>query len=204
MVQGLYFLKNKGVIHCDMKPENIIFTDETLNDIKIIDFGASCMSCDKGFFYVQSRYYRAPEIVLGNRYDHAVDMWSLGCIVFELITGKPLFPAKDENELIEFFFITLGPIPDEFIATGKNQSKFYKKRTTLFGSTYYEMIRSKITRQTSKLKERSEDIKFLLQNFQVSPDLINFIERCLVFDPALRLTSHEAIQHPWFNSLKSK
>lgn len=95
-----------------MKPENIIFTNETLEDIKIIDFGASCMSCEKGFFYVQSRYYRAPEIVLGNKYDHAVDMWSLGCIVFELITGKPLFPAKDENELIEFFFITLGPIPD--------------------------------------------------------------------------------------------
>lgn len=52
MVQGLFYLKNKGVIHCDMKPENIIFTNETLEDIKIIDFGASCMSCEKGFFYV--------------------------------------------------------------------------------------------------------------------------------------------------------
>ena len=59
-------MKNKGVIHCDMKPENIIFTDDKCQNVKIIDFGASCKDCASGFFYVQSRYYRAPEIVLGN------------------------------------------------------------------------------------------------------------------------------------------
>lgn len=54
------------MIHCDLKPENIIFTDDSYKNIKIIDFGASCQDCSSGFFYVQSRYYRAPEIVLGN------------------------------------------------------------------------------------------------------------------------------------------
>ena len=72
-------------------------------NIKLIDFGASCQDYQSGFFYVQSRYYRAPEILLGVPYDHAVDMWSLGCIVYELITSKPLFPGLDENEQLEFF-----------------------------------------------------------------------------------------------------
>ena len=64
MVQGLKYLREMGVVHCDMKPENILFTDESLQNLKIIDFGASCMSFESGFFYVQSRYYRAPEIIL--------------------------------------------------------------------------------------------------------------------------------------------
>ena len=181
-----------------MKPENVIFADETLQNVKIIDFGASCRDCASGFFYVQSRYYRAPEIVLGNKYDHAVDMWSLGCIVYELITGKPLFPAKDENELIEFFVITVGCIPDQFVVTGKNYDKFYRRQTSLFGGVYHELIRSRKTVLPNKLKERSEDIRFLLRNHEVSEDIIDFIEKCLVHDPAMRLSPHEAQRHPWF------
>ena len=105
-------MQNAGVIHCDLKPENVLFTDETFKNVKLIDFGASCEDCSTGFFYVQSRYYRAPEIVLGIEYDHAVDIWSLGCILYELIVGSPLFPAKDENELVEYLIITLGEFPD--------------------------------------------------------------------------------------------
>jgi serine/threonine protein kinase len=65
MCKALKFMKNQGIIHCDMKPENVLFTDENFNRVKVIDFGASCEDCSSGFFYVQSRYYRAPEIVLG-------------------------------------------------------------------------------------------------------------------------------------------
>ena len=116
---GLKFMRNKGIIHCDIKPENILFTDNTYNKVKIIDFGASCADCSTGFFYVQSRYYRAPEIVLGIEYDHAVDMWSLGCILYELVIGSPIFPAKDENELLEYFFVTLGAVPTYMIKAAK-------------------------------------------------------------------------------------
>ena len=58
------------MIHCDLKPENILYTDHSYNDIKIIDFGSSCTSSEEGFSYVQSRFYRAPEVVLGSHYDH--------------------------------------------------------------------------------------------------------------------------------------
>lgn len=120
--QGLKYMKNKGIIHCDMKPENILFTDDKFNQVKLIDFGASCEDCASGFFYVQSRYYRAPEIVLGIEYDHAVDMWSVGCILYELAIGSPLFPARDENELLEYFIITIGQLPHYMI----RQAKKYK------------------------------------------------------------------------------
>ena len=65
---SLSFIKKVGVIHCDLKPENILFTDEKCTQVKVIDFGSSCFNYKNGFTYVQSRYYRAPEIVLGLPY----------------------------------------------------------------------------------------------------------------------------------------
>lgn len=198
MIQGLKYMKNKSIIHCDMKPENIIFTDQKCQNIKIIDFGASCTDCASGFFYVQSRYYRAPEIVMGVPYDHAVDIWSLGCIIYELITGRPIFPAKDENELLEFFTITIGNLPEKMLTAGKNYKKFYKKQTSIFGSVSHELIRSKKTILGSKLKERSEPIRSLLEKFEVSEDIVDFIEKCLVYEPECRITPHDALFHQWF------
>lgn len=115
-------MKKHGVIHCDLKPENIVFTDDSRTSIKVIDFGSSCFNSRDGFSYVQSRYYRAPEVALGIAYSSAVDMWSLGCIVGELCTGRPLFPAIDENELLEFFVMVLGNIPQEVAQRGRKRA----------------------------------------------------------------------------------
>ena len=60
--------------------------------------------------------------MLGINYDFEVDMWSVGCILFELITGQPLFPAKDENELLEYFIVTLGEVPN-YMLTGAKKYK---------------------------------------------------------------------------------
>jgi serine/threonine protein kinase len=103
VVLALQQLKKVGIIHCDLKPENLIYVDEKCVRLKVIDFGSSCFNYKDGFSYVQSRYYRAPEIVLGLPYTCAADMWSLGCIVAEMVMGRPLFPAIDENELVECF-----------------------------------------------------------------------------------------------------
>lgn len=62
---------------------------------------------------------------MGIEYDAAVDMWSFGCILYELVMGSPIFPAKDENELIEYFLVTLGAIPDFMVDAGKKKDQFF-------------------------------------------------------------------------------
>ena len=69
-------------------------------NIKIIDFGTSCFANNRIMTYIQSRFYRAPEIVLKEEYNESIDMWSLGCIIFELVTGKPLFMVRSKVDLL--------------------------------------------------------------------------------------------------------
>ncbi|QQP41410.1 Uncharacterized protein FKW44_015767, partial [Caligus rogercresseyi] len=79
------------IIHCDLKPENILLCNPKRSAIKIVDFGSSCQLGKRIYLYIQSRFYRSPEVLLGIPYDLAIDMWSLGCILVEMHTGEPLF-----------------------------------------------------------------------------------------------------------------
>ena len=92
----LVFIK-RNIIHCDIKPENIVFKEMGKSGVKLIDFGSACFADNKEFTYIQSRYYRSPEIVLMKPYDHKIDVWSLGCLIYEIFTGTPLFPSRTEE-----------------------------------------------------------------------------------------------------------
>ena len=85
-----------NIIHCDLKPENILLRHPKRSGVKIIDFGSSCKSNKRMYSYIQSRFYRAPEIILGLPYTAAIDIWSLGCILVEMHTGEPLFSGSDQ------------------------------------------------------------------------------------------------------------
>lgn len=92
-----------GVIHGDLKPENIMLVDPIRQPyrVKIVDFGCSNhVSRTKCNMYIQSRYYRAPEVILGLPFNEAIDMWSLGCIIVELFIGYPLYPGSSEYDQI--------------------------------------------------------------------------------------------------------
>ena len=95
-----------------MKPENILLKSQDKSGIKIIDFGSSCFSDQRIYTYIQSRFYRAPEIVLGIPYTTAIDMWSFGCILVELYTGIPIFPGESEHEQLSLIIQVIG-LPDE-------------------------------------------------------------------------------------------
>lgn len=97
MLQGLQFLKRYNIIHCDLKPENIMLKQKNKTGIKIIDIGSGCYQEEQIYTYIQSRFYRAPEIILGIPYTCAIDMWSLACVLSELYTGYPIFPGEDES-----------------------------------------------------------------------------------------------------------
>lgn len=110
ILKGLEFIHKENIIHCDIKPENIMIkvpSNFNPNDsidrtvlVKIIDFGSSCFSNEISYSYIQSRYYRAPEVVLGAKYTEKIDLWSFGCVIAELFTGTPLLPGKNELEQI--------------------------------------------------------------------------------------------------------
>ena len=93
VLQGLLFLKRQNIIHCDLKPENILLKQENKSGIKIIDLGSGCFEKDQIYTYIQSRFYRAPEIIIGMPYTSAIDIWSMGCILCELFLGFPIFPG---------------------------------------------------------------------------------------------------------------
>lgn len=106
-----------GILFSDIKPDNILLDDKQTT-IKLCDFG-SAFKVDEGKQdptpYLVSRFYRAPEIVLGLAYDKSVDMWSIGCCLYEMFTGKVMFPGSTNNEMLKLFMELKGKIPNKLI-----------------------------------------------------------------------------------------
>ena len=92
----MVFLEGYQIIHCDLKPENILLVDQEATRLKLVDYGSGCFRNEQVYTYVQSRFYRAPEVILRINYSEKVDIWSFGCILAELYTGEPLFPGNNE------------------------------------------------------------------------------------------------------------
>ncbi|XVE62364.1 hypothetical protein DITRI_Ditri06bG0112400 [Diplodiscus trichospermus] len=128
ILHGLALLKDAGIIHCDLKPENILLcTSVKPAEVKIIDFGSACMEDRTVYSYIQSRYYRSPEVLLEYQYTTAIDMWSFGCIVAELFLGLPLFPGASEFDLLRRMIEILGGQPPDYVLKkAKKTSKFFK------------------------------------------------------------------------------
>ncbi|KAJ7522793.1 hypothetical protein O6H91_18G026700 [Diphasiastrum complanatum] len=127
ILDALAVLRDASVIHCDLKPENILLTSLQSGEIKLIDFGSACMENRPVYSYIQSRFYRSPEVVLGHPYTTAIDMWSLGCIAVELFLGVPLFPGESEYDLLKRMIETLGAQPpDHLLRNAKNAAKYFR------------------------------------------------------------------------------
>lgn len=120
-------LKNFQIIHCDLKPENILLCQPDKPDIKVIDFGSACFKRQTIYSYIQSRFYRSPEVILGLPYTESIDMWSLGCIVGELFLGLPMFPGSSEYNQLYKIIDMLGDPPRHMIDVGRNSLNFFEK-----------------------------------------------------------------------------
>ncbi|XP_068168549.1 homeodomain-interacting protein kinase 3-like isoform X2 [Antennarius striatus] len=125
-------LKSLGLIHADLKPENIMLVDPARQPyrVKVIDFGsASHVSKAVCSTYLQSRYYRAPEIILGLPFCEAIDMWSLGCVIAELFLGWPLYPGALEYDQIRYISQTQGLPAEHLLNKGTKTSRFFSKES---------------------------------------------------------------------------
>ena len=125
LVRSLHFLRQIKVIHCDLKPENIMLRNPKRSAIKVIDFGSSCYSDKPMYHYIQSRFYRSPEVMLGLPYSMDIDMWSLGCILIEMHTGEPLFNGKDEYDQLRRVVAVRGNPPMEMLTSCRKLTNFF-------------------------------------------------------------------------------
>lgn len=131
ILKSLTFLARPDVdiIHCDLKPENILLRHPKRSGVKVIDFGSSCRSNKRMYSYIQSRFYRSPEVMLGLPYSVAIDVWSLGCILAEMHTGEPLFSGSDQFDQMQKIVKLLGMVPAQMIerAGEQQRTQFFEK-----------------------------------------------------------------------------
>ena len=191
LLSSLVLLKAHKVIHCDLKPENVLLAHPTHSEIKVIDFGSSCLENEKVYTYIQSRFYRSPEVILGMTYGMPIDMWSLGCILAELLTGYPIFPGENEQEQLACIMEVFGPPEKHLIEKSTRKKLFFdslgKPRLTV----------------SSKGKRRRPSSKSLQQALKCEDEaFLDFITRCLRWDPERRLKPDEAIRHEFITGIK--
>lgn len=129
IVTALLFLSSPElkIIHCDLKPENILLCNPKRSAIKIVDFGSSCQLGQRIYQYIQSRFYRSPEVLFGIPYDLAIDMWSLGCILLEMHTGEPLFSGANEVDQVNKIVEVLGLPPKHVLDQSSKAKKYFHK-----------------------------------------------------------------------------
>ncbi|KAK6009146.1 kinase domain protein, partial [Ostertagia ostertagi] len=129
LTKTLLFLSSPelSIIHCDLKPENVLLCNPKRSKINIIDFGSSCQIGHRIYQYIQSRFYRSPEVLLGIAYDTKIDMWSLGCILVEMHTGEPLFAGSSELDQMMKIVEVLGMPPKELLDIGPKTHKYFGK-----------------------------------------------------------------------------
>jgi dual specificity tyrosine-phosphorylation-regulated kinase 2/3/4 len=147
-----------------VKPENILLTNEQKTGIKLVDFGSACFSEEKKFTYFQSRFYRAPEVIFGHKYDCSIDMWSLGLVLVELYLGYPLCSGQNESEQISNYIAQFGYPPLDFLDNSTRTSKYFDSNM----------------KPIFKYDRKSQS--FLL-NASIDQSFRDFIETCCQWDP---------------------
>jgi len=224
ILTALIALRDSGVIHCDLKPENILLENPHESAaIKIIDFGSACFSDQTVYSYIQSRFYRSIEVVLGYPYSFSIDMWSLGCIAAELFLGLPLFPGASEYDLLCRIIEMLGQPVDNMLKFSKNTFKYFKMAQASpsggGGEGRYELMTEDEYEASSNSSHKPGKCYFTKTKladiigtypYRCTGDaashekeqkrrdaFLDFLQRLLTLDPHVRWTPRQAMQHPF-------
>ncbi|GMH01172.1 hypothetical protein Nepgr_003011 [Nepenthes gracilis] len=187
LLEGVKYLHDHWVLHRDLKTSNLLLNNK--GELKICDFGMSRQygSPLKPYTpWVVTLWYRAPELLLGAKeYSTAVDMWSVGCIMAELLSNKPLFDGKTEFDQLDKIFKTLGT-PTERIWPGYLQLPGVKINIVQHP---YNVLHKKFPRTS----------------FTGSPVLsdlgLDLLSQLLTYDPDKRITAEDALNHGWFHEV---
>lgn len=225
LINGLALLGKAKLIHCDLKPENILLKNLESPIIKIIDFGSACDERQTVYTYIQSRFYRSPEVLLGLPYSAAIDMWSLGCIVVELFLGLPLFPGSSEYNQVARITEMLGLPPSWMLEMGKQSGEFFHKDADDFGRRTYRLKTMEQYSREHSTKEQPSKKYFsattlpdIIKNYPMPrknmkqaeidremanrTSFIDFAQGLLNLNPLERWTPNQAKLHPFITQNK--
>ncbi|XP_042471039.1 mitogen-activated protein kinase 2-like [Zingiber officinale] len=180
LLRGLKYVHSANVLHRDLKPSNLLLNARC--DLKIGDFGLARTTSETDFMteYVVTRWYRAPELLLNcSEYTAAIDIWSVGCILGEIVTREPLFPGKDYVHQLKLITELIGSPDDSSLGflRGDNARRY--------------------VRQFPQYPKQDFHSRFPT----MSSGAIDLLEKMLVFDPSKRITADEALCHPYLASL---
>ncbi|KAK3943280.1 kinase-like domain-containing protein [Diplogelasinospora grovesii] len=208
---ALGHMRKCSIIHADLKPDNILVS-ENRNVLKICDLGTAIDRSDAATAsteitpYLVSRFYRAPEIILGMPYDYAIDMWSIGCTLYELYTGKILFTGDSNNQMLKNIQEIRGKLSAKLYRRGQLSSMHFDEMGN-FLSVERDKVLQKTTVRTLPMVKPTRDLRTRLlaassgMNDTETRELnyfIDLLERCLTLNPEKRLTPSEALRHPFF------
>ncbi|XP_036984206.2 homeodomain-interacting protein kinase 3 isoform X3 [Artibeus jamaicensis] len=214
-------LKSLGLIHADLKPENIMLVDPVRQPyrVKVIDFGsASHVSKTVCSTYLQSRYYRAPEIILGLPFCEAIDMWSLGCVIAELFLGWPLYPGALEYDQIRYISQTQGLPGEQLLNVGTKSTRFFCRETDISHSGWRLKTLEEHEAETGMKSKEARKYIFnslddivhvntvmdlegsdLLAEKADRREFVSLLKKMLLIDSDLRITPAETLNHPFVN-----
>ncbi|XXG67201.1 hypothetical protein AAC387_Pa06g0603 [Persea americana] len=169
-----------GVCHRDIKPQNLLVNSHT-HQLKLCDFGSAKMLVpgEPNISYICSRYYRAPELIFGaTEYTSAIDMWSVGCVLAELLLGQPLFPGESSvDQLVEIIKVLGTPTREEIKCMNPNYTEF--KFPQIKAHPWHKVFHKRLP-----------------------PEAVDLVSRLLQYSPNLRCTALEACAHPFFDDLR--
>ncbi|KAF4672039.1 Serine/threonine-protein kinase PRP4 [Perkinsus chesapeaki] len=211
LLLALKHMKSCKIIHADIKPDNILIS-KNHGHLKICDLGSACEihEAQEVVEYLVSRFYRAPEIMLGyHKYDYAIDMWAIGCTLFELWTGKILFQGRNNNDMLKQIQDAKGKFPHKQIRASKfvemrhhfnEQCDFLwqqkgggvKVITTFTPGS--DSLKARILHSTRKLSD-SDPNKRWFEN--KTKQFIDLVDQMTNLNPKHRITPEEALAHPF-------
>lgn len=211
MFVGLKHLKACKVVHADIKPDNILVNDKH-NQIKLCDFGSASFIQECEITpYLVSRWYRAPEITLCLRYDYGIDMWSIATCLFELYTGKVMFPGSTNNDMIRRFQEVKGKFPNKLLKRSiTKQIEIGRPVDFTDDFKFMRVLQDKITKKESikivTIGEKPEKdlLKLLMPRKLANPDeekmvrhLNDLLHQTLMLNPEQRFSPEQALKHPF-------
>jgi serine/threonine-protein kinase PRP4 len=206
MFLALSLFRQCNILHADLKPDNIL-VNEQRNILKICDLGSAFLASDTPTApYLVSRFYRAPEVMLGIPYDYAIDVWAIGCTLFELYTGKILFTGRDNNQMLRAIMECRGKYPPKLLRRGALTPHHFDEKLN-FCSLEQDKITGVLKPKLVDFKKPTRDLKTRLmgQGTRGMSDIeakdlasfLDFLDKCLSLNPEKRITPNDALKHPF-------